>query len=107
MSRNLETRVRKLMDRMGDPNSVETRCRNMSDEELSATIRALLLDGGYDPTRPHVEAQALYIAKLEAELPTLGEQEQRWQRKIIEHVKQDLDSLRVMFPESPPAAGLA
>ena len=104
MSRNLETRVRKLMDRMGDPNSVEARARAMSDEELRATIRALMLDNGYDPTLPHVEAQAAYVAKLEAELPSLGEQEQGWQRKIIEHVKRDLDDLRIMFPESPPSA---
>jgi len=104
MSKSLETRVQKLMDRMGDPNSVEARCRNMSDEELNATIRRLMLDDGYDTSLPHAEAQARYIEKLEAELPSLGEQEQGWQRRIIECVKGDLDNLRLMFPESPRQA---
>ena len=107
MSKSLETRVRKLMDRMGDPNSVEVRARAMSDEELSARLRQLMLEDGYDPTLPHAEAQARYIEKLEAELPSLGEQEQEWQQQIIKHVKRDLDDLRLMFPESPSPAEVA
>lgn len=107
MSKSLETRVRKLMDRMGDPNSIEVRARAMSDEELNARLRQLMLKDGYDPTLPHAEAQARYIEKLEAELPAMGEQEQGWQRRIIECVKQALDDLRIMFPESPSPAEVA
>jgi len=101
MSRNLQTRVARLVERMGDPNSIETRLRAMSDEELSAALRQLMLKDGYDPSLPHEEALAAYIAKLETELPTLGEQEQGWQRQIIEHLKQKQNDLPLMFPESP------
>lgn len=97
----MQNRVARLVERLGDPDDLRTRVQAMSDEELRATIRRLMLEDGYDPSLPHEEALTGYIAKLEAELPTLGEQEQGWQRQIIDHLKWDQDDLPLMFPESP------
>jgi len=81
--------------------------RNMSLEEIHAELRACMLKGGYDPTLPHDEAVLAYIARLEAKAPTLSPLDQECVRQEVILLRQGPNFLRVMFPESPPAAEVA
>ncbi len=103
MAKSLQNRVERLVERLGDPNDLRTRVQAMSDEELRARLRELMLQGGYDPSRPHTEALAAYVAHLEAEAATLTGDDQALTLRIAGLARGQSDTLPELFPESPRA----
>uniref|UniRef100_I2Q569 Uncharacterized protein n=1 Tax=Desulfovibrio sp. U5L TaxID=596152 RepID=I2Q569_9BACT len=101
MGKSLENRVARLMERLGDPDDLRTRVRAMTDEELRARLRELMVQGGYDPGLPHAEALAAYVAKLKAEAATLSGEDQALTLRLAGLVRGQADSLPELFPESP------
>lgn len=103
MSKSLQNRVERLVERLGDPDDLRTRVEAMSDEELRARLRELMLQGGYDPSLPHAQALAAYVAKLEAEAATLTGEGQSLTLRIASLVRGQANTLPDIFPESPRA----
>ena len=101
----LQNRVRKLAERLGDPDDIQARAqaivRNMSLEEIHAELRACMLKNGYDPTLPHDEAVVAYIALLEAKAPTLSSVDQECVRQEVILLRRGPNFLHKLFPESP------
>jgi len=108
MGKSLKNRVERLTGRYGDLSDPMVRgqaiVRAMSIEEIHAELRRLLLANGYDPSLPHAEALAAYIAKREAELPALTKEDQGWSQQSIALLKKDPKFVRDIFPESPSLA---
>ena len=101
MGKSLQNRVERLVERLGDPDNLRTRVQAMSDEELRARLRELMLQRGYDPSLPHAEALAAYVAKLETEAATLASEDQTLTLRIAGLVRGQADTLPELFPESP------
>lgn len=100
MSKSLRNRVERLVERVGDPNDLRVRVQAMSDEELHARLRELMVQGGYDPSLPHEEALAVYVAKLEAEASKLTGDDQALTLRITSLIRRRADTLPGLFPES-------
>lgn len=107
MGKSLQNRVERLVERLGDPDHLRTRVQAMSDQELHARLRELMVQGGYDPSLPHEEALAAYVAKLEAEAATLTGEDQALTLRIAGLALGQADTLPELFPESPMSCAQA
>ena len=101
MGKSLQNRVARLVERFGDPDDLRTRVEAMSDEELHARLRELMLQGGYDPSLPPGEALTAFVARLEAEAATLAGEDQALTLRVAGLVRGQADTLPALFPESP------
>lgn len=106
MSNNLENRVNKIVERMGDPDNALARAeaivRSMSVEELAAELRGVMLAKGYDVRLPHDEALAAYIEKVEAGIVTKTPEEQEVARQLVVLVRSQPDLTARLFPKAGP-----
>ena len=100
MSKALESRLRKIMDRLGNPDCLQTRLEAMSDDELDARIRELMILDGFNPALPHDEALAAYIAKYEAQAPADDAEGAALNRRIVGILRGNPSIVSDLFPES-------
>lgn len=107
MGKSLQNRVERLVERLGDPDHLRTRVQAMSDQELHTRLRELMLQRGYDPSLPHEEALAAYVAKLEAEAAILTGEDQALTLRIAGLALGQADTLPELFPESPMSCAQA
>jgi hypothetical protein len=103
MNKALAHRVNKIMEYMGDitdpVEAFKAKAAAMSNEELKAARRKIMLENGYDPSLPHDEALAKYVEKLEADATP---ENQETITQLVELIKCHPEGVAKLFdkPES-------